>query len=176
MTPADREVLLEQLHGSREAVRRAVAGLTEAQAQFRPAPDRWTAAECMEHVAVAERQMLRLATEFRAPAAAPSNPRLDSLILRGGTDRSKKMQAPDVAVPKGRYATFKEALEAFEKARERTLAYVSACQEDLRGMATNHPVVGTLDCYQCLLVLAVHPARHAKQIEELRSDPSFPKG
>ena len=174
MNAAEREVLLEQLHSSREAVRQAVAGMTDAQAQFRPAPGRWTVAECLEHVAVAERQMLRLATEFRAPAAAPSNRRLDALILKGGTDRSKKMQAPDVAVPKGRYATFSEALEAFEKARERTLAYVTECQDDLRSLATNHPVVGTLDCYQCLLVLAVHPARHAKQIEELRNDPAFP--
>ena len=175
MTPAEREVLLEQLNSSREAVRQAVAGLSEAQARFRPAPDRWTVAECVEHVAVAERQMLRLVTEFRAPAAEPSNRRLDGLILKGGTDRSKKMQSPDVAVPKGRYATFGEALGSFEKARERTLAYVTGCQEDLRTFATKHPVVGAIDCYQCLLVLAVHPARHAKQIEELRNDPGFPK-
>jgi len=36
--------------------------------------------------------------------------------------------------------------------------------------------VSEIDCYRCLPLLALHPARHAAQIEEIKLDPGSPKG
>jgi hypothetical protein len=37
-----------------------------------------------------------------------------------------------------------------------------------------HPT-GNIDVYQNLLIGAYHPQRHAKQIEEVKSSPRYPK-
>ena len=176
MNPTERELLLLHLRDSGNAIRQATAGLNDAQAAFRPASGRWSALDCLEHVIVAEDFMFRAATEKRRPwDPASSNRHLDGLILHGGTDRSQKFQAPEPAEPKGRFPNLVAALAEFEKVRARTVAYVEQCSDDLRGFSAKHPLVGTLDCYQLLLIVALHPARHALQIHEVRSDPSFPK-
>jgi hypothetical protein len=45
----------------------------------------------------------------------------------------------------------------------------SGWTEDLRRLFTPHPVLDEIDCYNSLLLPALHPERHAAQIEE------FPK-
>jgi hypothetical protein len=43
----------------------------------------------------------------------------------------------------------------------------------INGSFSSH--VGEIDCYRCLLLLALHPARHAAQIEEIKLDQGFRK-
>jgi hypothetical protein len=38
-----------------------------------------------------------------------------------------------------------------------------------------HPAAGSIDVYQNLLIMAYHPERHAKQIEEVKSSEGYPK-
>jgi hypothetical protein len=61
------------------------------------------------------------------------------------------------------------ALEAFLASRQRTVEFVESCQEDLRAKLTTHPIIGPVNCYEMLLMIAVHPHRHAQQIAELRA-------
>ncbi len=53
--------------------------------------------------------------------------------------------------------------------RERTVRLAGNCEEDLRLKTTSHPLVGPVNCYEILLLIAVHPQRHAKQIEEIKA-------
>lgn len=71
MTPAERESLLHDLDHSREALLRAVDGLTPQQLEYRETPDRWTAAECLEHIAVAEFGMFRWLENALGDASKP---------------------------------------------------------------------------------------------------------
>jgi hypothetical protein len=34
---------------------------------------------------------------------------------------------------------------------------------------TTHPLIPVVNCYEMLLMMAAHPLRHAKQIEEIRA-------
>src|SRR5262249_12878091 len=54
VTPTDREKALTYLAETRKGVIDATKGLTEAQWKFKPAPDRWSAAEVVEHLVLIE--------------------------------------------------------------------------------------------------------------------------
>ena len=177
MDPTEREQLLQQLNDTHGAMRQATAGLSEAQAAFAPSPDRWSARDCAEHVAVAEDLMFLMLTKLRRAADPGAADRSrDRMIATRLADRTRKNTAPEPARPAGRFPSLEAAVAHFEQGRARTIAYVESCADDLRAFTVNHPVAGIIDCYQHLLVMAGHPARHALQIQELRSQASFPKG
>ena len=50
--------LLIELEDSRSALANAVAGVTEEGSRRKPAPDRWSVLECLEHVARVEERFL----------------------------------------------------------------------------------------------------------------------
>ena len=56
---------------------------------------------------------------------------------------------------------------AFSNVRERTIQFVENCHEDVRTLLIEHPVVGRINGYETLLLIAVHSMRHAGQIEEI---------
>ena len=106
--------------------------------------------------------------EGRPDPSAAIPPGREALIRTRAADRSRKVPAPEAAVPAGRYGTLAEALAAFEEARTRTVAYVEACDEDLRAKVTTHPILKAVTCHETLLMMAAHPERHAKQVIEIR--------
>src|SRR5438132_237686 len=54
LTQADRDRAIKYLESTRQGVQDATAGLSPAQWNFKPAPDRWSVAEVTEHIAAAE--------------------------------------------------------------------------------------------------------------------------
>src|SRR5215467_2456950 len=68
---ADKEKALAYLETSKKGVLAATKGLSEAQWNFKPAPDKWSVAECMEHIAAAEDFIRGLIAEnvMKSPAA-----------------------------------------------------------------------------------------------------------
>src|SRR5262245_56026370 len=54
LTEKDRELAISHLKASREKFAKSVAGLSEAQLNFKSAPDRWSVAEVAEHITVTE--------------------------------------------------------------------------------------------------------------------------
>src|SRR6266700_1069305 len=53
-TQAEKEHALQYLESTKKDVLDAIKGLSEAQWNFKPAPDRWSVAQVMEHIAAAE--------------------------------------------------------------------------------------------------------------------------
>ena len=51
-------MLRSSLERARAELVLMVGGLTDAQARTRPAPDRWSVLECLEHVTFVERRFL----------------------------------------------------------------------------------------------------------------------
>jgi len=109
------------------------------------------------------------------PDGVPLDPAKDGRMVAAIVDRSRKIAAPPGVRPHGHFASPAEAVKHFRESRERALAYTRDCTEDLRRLFTPHPLLGEIDCYKCLLLLALHPARHAAQIEEIKQHPEFPK-
>jgi len=176
LTPVEKEQTLRYLAETRNGVVDAVKGLSDAQWKFKPAPDRWSVAEVVEHLALIEdivsQNVLGNIEKAPAPVADRDPKQVDAMLLAKIPDRSTKYQAPPSAVPTGRW-TPADTLEHFLAGRAQTVALFKSTP-DLRAHAINHPVFGQLDGYEWVLAAAAHSARHTKQILEVKADPNFP--
>jgi uncharacterized damage-inducible protein DinB len=168
MEAHDRQIMLSVLERTRDDFLNAVAGVTEDQAQLKPSSDRWSILECAEHVVSAERGMFTAITQRSAPLSSPNGHGREEGFLRNGTDRSRKYTTSASLAPAGRFATLAEAVARFRELRAHTIEFVAACRADLRDIEVPHPIGGLVTGQECLALLAVHPARHAAQIREVR--------
>jgi hypothetical protein len=174
-TAAERDKAQRYLAETRKGVQDAVKGLTEAQWKFKPAPDRWSVAECVEHLAIGEdllHAILGRLAQAPPPPADYDAARVDAMLLRDVPDRSTKYQAPEPAQPTGK-VTPAAALEHFLASRQETVNLLRNTP-DLRAHAIKHIVFGSLDGYEWIIAVAAHSARHTKQILEVKADPNFP--
>jgi len=173
--PTDKEILIARLQEGRNRYLCAFHGVLDSSSTWRRTPGTWSILECAEHVAVAEEQMLRVWEKLAESGS--SGPAKDSGNPAPGHDRTRKNKAPERSEPKGRCDSLFEALERFRSARDRTLQFAESISvEELRAKVVPHPLAGTLDGYQLLTLMAVHPERHALQVEEIKTDPEFPSG
>jgi hypothetical protein len=177
ITLAEREHALAYLAQTRDGVVAATKGLSEAQLKFKPAPDRWSVAEVVEHLALIEdlinQGILARLSTAPAPTAGWDASKVDAMVLSRMPDRSVKAKAPEPAVPTDRW-TPAEALDHFLAGRVQTVAFLKSTP-DLRAHIISHPAFGPLDGYEWVLAVAAHTERHTKQIQEVKSDPAFPK-
>ena len=172
----ERDQILQYLAQSREMLARAVDGLSSEQRSFRAAADRWSVADCVEHLAVVEGNILKAIERQlqQPPGEKPDTSGKDQVILDRVPGRVLRVKGPDTAMPNGRWPDFEESLRQFHTVRERTINFAAETQGALREYAFPHPFLGPLDCYQWLLFLAAHCERHVGQMEEVKADPAFP--
>jgi hypothetical protein len=180
LSPAERDHAVAKLESSRKVFLEATSGLSEAQWNFKPAPDRWSIAECAEHIGVTEAFILNLITEQALKGPAEPEKRVqvqgkDTSMMAMAVDRSAKFKAPEPIQPTRRWSTSGEITKNVLENRERTIAFVNTTQEDLRDHFMDHPVFKTLDTYQWILLTSAHMRRHTAQILEVKADPNFPK-
>jgi hypothetical protein len=171
-----RDFALSALHASRKAFLDSIAGLSEAQWQSKPAPDRWSIAEVAEHVILTEDRLFGLEQKTMQSPAVPDRKgdrAADEALLKRMVDRTQKAKNPPESSPTGRYATPKEAAQAFKERRDHTLDYIRTTQDDLRAHVTNLGPA-PMDAYQLLLVIAGHTDRHVAQIKEVKADAGYP--
>ncbi len=178
LTDAERDRAMKYLESTKQAIVDDTTGLSAAQWNFKAAPDRWSVAEVMEHIAAAE-DLIRTSIEneiLKAPARteAVDVAALDDFVMKAITDRSHKAQAPEPLKPSNRFGTPEAAVKHFVEARALTEAILRD-HADLRAHAADSPLGKKLDAYEWLLFVGAHSARHTKQIEEVKADPSFPR-
>jgi hypothetical protein len=169
MQASEKQELLTLLADSRQIFVDAVEGVSEEEAARAPAEGRWSVRECIEHVAMVEEYLFARLLEGRTVAETGINPAREGRIAARAADRTRPVTAPEMARPRGRYATVGAAMEAFLRMRERTIRYVEACEEDFRAKLTTHPILGAANCQETVLMMALHPKRHAAQIREIRA-------
>ena len=176
---AERERAVTELKASQRLLLSAVAGLGDRQWRFKPAPGRWSVAECAEHVALAEDHYYELITgKLRNSPPEPSKRAevkgKDDVVLEKMPDRgSKRITAPALE-PKGRWPGPAETLDHFQKSRDRLVHYVQTTNDVLRDHFQTHRAVGLIDAYQWILLASGHVRRHVRQIEEVKASPGFP--
>jgi hypothetical protein len=161
----------------------ATKGLSQAQWNFKPAPDRWSVAEIVEHIVLTQELVLGPVREKLAKAPAPGdrdNKVVDAIVINQIPDRTAKFKAPDFVQPTGRWAP-QVAMDRLVKNYAHLTEYLETTP-DLRQHAVEAPPLkavskgayDSMDGYQWVLTAAAHAERHTKQILEVRSDPNFP--
>ena len=178
LTQADRDRAIKYLESTRQGVQDATAGLSPAQWNFKPAPDRWSVAEVTEHIAAAEDFLRGMVTDqvMKAPSrpAGEDVKAIDEMVLTAVPDRTHKAQAPEPLKPTNRFGSPEGSLKHFVESREQTLDFLKK-HDDLRDHASDGPMGKKLDAYEWILFVAAHSERHTKQINEVKADPKFPK-
>jgi hypothetical protein len=176
--PTDNQKIVKELERTQARLLASVEGLSEAQWNFKPAADRWSVAECVEHITASEpliRGMVAAAMKKEAtPEMVTAGLVKDDLLTKGLVDRSKKFSAPEPLIPTNRYKTPAAALDVYKKERGETIALASQ-DVNLRTHADNHFLFGPLDAYGWFLFLSGHSERHTLQIDEVKTHPDFPK-
>ncbi|MGZ5001832.1 MAG: DinB family protein [Chthoniobacterales bacterium] len=180
LTKEEREHAIDYLQQMQKEFLAAINGVSDAQWKFKAAPERWSIAECAEHIAVTEDTIWQLVSQKLANAPATPEKRAevqgkDQLILEKVPDRSRKAQAPEMLKPTGRFATKEDLIKHFEATRAAEIAYLKDTKDDLRDKFEEHPALKTLDGYQWLLLNGAHGKRHTLQILEVKEDPNYPK-
>ena len=183
LTQAERDRAVAEFEGSRQAFLDATKGLSPAQWNFKPAPDRWSVAQCAEHIALSEdfifNGLLRdkVLKTPETPEKREAAKGKDELILKAVQDRSQKFKAPEPLDPEKRPMSPEDSIKLFLESRAHTIEYIKTTQDDLRDHFFDHPVpaIGTLDGYQWMLLVSGHTRRHTLQILEVKADPNFPK-
>lgn len=168
MEESDRQRDLRLLAEGRVAVLDAVRGITEEDAARRPAEGCWSVLECIEHICVTEDNLYEAFTTRIPRVDEPGRRDREVDIIRGTPLRRDKITAPERLRPTGRFASVADALEHFSRARARTIEYVERCDRDLRFYRAKHPTLGEITGEEFLIIIALHPARHANQIRETR--------
>ena len=179
MKTAERDLALHHLAASRERLLRAVEGLSSEQRSFRVSEDRWSVADCVEHLVMVEAfvfgSMKRSLASPPDPAKQAEVRGKEQVILEMVPSRHRKVKGPDAVMPTQRWQNFEGLLREFETVRARTVQFATETQADLCSHFFPHPILGDLDCYQWLLFLGTHCERHVRQLEEVKADPGFPK-
>lgn len=177
ITEKERESALTLLERSRQTLLDAVAGVTENQARWKPAPDRWCILEYTEHLAISDDALVALVERALQNPPQPETP--EQRAAREKKIRETPMprgvnRAPDAIRPASRFRSLRDAVDAFLEARERTIKYARTTGANLRDHFSPHSVLGPLDGYQWLTANARHVENHSGHIRELRAMEGFP--
>jgi hypothetical protein len=177
LTQAEKDKALAYLESTKQDVLDATKNLSTAQWNFKPAPDRWSIAECMEHIAAAE-DYIRGAVEtgvMKAPAVPGRDiAAIDAGIIANVPERKNKVQAPEAIKPTNRFGSPQVAIDHFVESRATTENFLKTTP-GLRDHAADSPTGQKWDAYEFILLIAAHSERHTNQIKEVKADPNYPK-
>jgi hypothetical protein len=165
---------MSELHSSRKLLIDSVAGMSQAQLDFKAKPEAWSVAEIVEHLAMTEDMLFAQYKQLAAKAPDPEKKtnQKDEELLKFIREREQKVQAPPMVLPKKSFATVAAAMAAFKERRDRTIRFVETTQDTgLRGKIM--PGFG-IDSYQIFLLIGSHTARHVTQINEVKASPGYP--
>jgi hypothetical protein len=165
----EKQEILRLLGEGSRALDAALTGVDEETAHRKPEPDRWSIVECVEHLVLTEAALLRRLGEAKESDRSHYDQAREEKFQGLAMNRARRIDAPEPVLP-GRHAkTLAEAVEGLNAVRKETVRFVEEFNGELRSWLTIHPLIARpVNCYEMLLLLALHPKRHALQIVEAR--------
>jgi hypothetical protein len=174
--------LVDRISRNREKLLQSVSGLSEAHLNHKAEETSWSIGDVLNHLSLSDEANAKLTSNLLKRARASSLPpdtspevseihSMDDLFPRMN---AAKFQAPEFVAPHS-HAPVDESLARLKASRERMLANVEQLDGfDLSGLTYPHPFAGELNAYQWILMAGAHEARHAEQINRMKSQPGFP--
>lgn len=147
------KLLIDRLETSRGVILALVSRVNEEHARWKPAPDRWSIVEVVNHLLDEEREDFRARIEatLRDPAQewAPIDPQ--------GWVRDRRYQDRPVA----------PSLQNFLAEREQSLRWLRSLESPAWDNAHSHPLFGTMRAGDLLTSWVAHDLLHIRQIARL---------
>jgi len=179
LTEAERDYIVTALQTTRILLHDAVDGLSAAQLTFKPGADRWSIAECVEHIVLVERGLFRAVQQGVRQEAEPekrSEIKISDVdLVKATRGRTRLIAAPAPFVPTGKYGDTAATMALFDEVRAADTDFAQHADSDLRTHYVDHFILGRLDLYQALLLIVAHGERHRKQIDDVKAAPGYPQ-
>jgi DinB superfamily len=178
LTGREKKFAIDYLNKARTRLYEDIRGLNSAQLNFKADSSRWSVAQCVEHIALAENGLWqRIDSTLKKPVMQAKQQLSNSneQLIAKTLDRSVKYKAPDQLVPMGYFSSTDKALNYFSHKRDSIIDYLRVTRDDLKDRYFVHSSLGTINLYQAFLLIASHSERHIMQIEEVKANPGFPK-
>ena len=172
--------LIAEFDASTVVLMAAIEGADGDRWTFRESDDRWSIAEVVEHLVLAERGLVHgfvaglVSGEPNAENTGGYEESDDGvrMFIR---DRSTKFVTNEAAEPQGIYATPEEAMADFDGVRAQTIEWLKTTDVDFRLYSgTPNPEIDPMDAYQWLIFIAGHTERHSAQIDQVKADANYP--
>jgi hypothetical protein len=158
------------LDACRADVYAAIAGASDPRMEQRPADGGWSAAQVVQHLALAESKTSQYLVACLDKAIAAGLPReQDGTSVLATVDprvvSSERLTAPEIVTPAPAVAaaTAVTALHASHDAIRATLHTADGWA--LTEVPTRHPLLGRMNMYQSLVFIGYHDRRHVPQIQ-----------
>jgi len=174
----EKKFAIGYLNKTRTRLFEDVRGLSTSQLNFKADSSHWSVAQCVEHIALAENgiwQRIYNALKQPVTVAKQKLTNTNEQVIAVTLDRSVKYKAPEQLEPTGYFSGTGCALQYFSHKRDSLIDYIRVTRDDLKDRYFVHSSMGTINLYQAVLLIASHSERHIMQIEEVKSNPGFPK-
>ncbi|HSB61077.1 MAG TPA: DinB family protein [Vicinamibacteria bacterium] len=169
--------LWKDLEAARAEVLAETVGLSQAQADWRPAPREWSVGEIVHHLTIAEIATGKLTTKLtrEAEAAGTLAPfPADYAIAPIGAEAAGPAEAPAVVWPE-HGKPFGELVAALKATRERSRQSIDKLATvDPRPLVFKHFRLGDLDLAQWWQLQADHDRIHLAQLRAVKATAGFP--
>lgn len=178
LTVKERKDAIAYFEETQKYLEKELKGLSEAQLNWKPADSVWSVANCVEHIAISEKNIFDWAMSTLKEPANPAKrtevKHTDDAIKAMISSRERRVKTQEAFKPTGQFGNTAQTLAVFLERRAANMSYIKTTQDDLRNHYSQTPV-GLMDTYQLLLFLSAHTKRHTDQIIELKTNPAFPK-
>ncbi len=162
--------LLDYIDRQADALRAEFEAIPPERRSIRPAPDRWSPAEVVHHVAIVEQRLVKrlqsLIEQARAFAPETDSSSVFKVVDTGRVEiRAQRFKTSELSEPRDTDAA--RVWTEFESARRELKDVIqSADGLSLREVSAPHPALGPLSGYGWIAFAGSHAARHAAQIKE----------
>lgn len=179
LSKKDKKFAISYFKQTKKDLQDAIKNLSEAQLNWKPADSVWSIAECVEHIALSEKNLFDYGQSSLKEAANPDKRKElkfsnDQDIIKLVTDRSFRVKTREGFIPSNQFGSAQKSLDVFVERRNGLIDYIKKTDDDLRNHFVMTPL-GMFDTYQFLIFLSGHTRRHTLQIEEVKANPGFPK-
>lgn len=185
VTDAEFATLLEDIDKAQETLLGLISGMTDEQWTFKQNAERWSVAECVEHIVRTEQAVLG---GIQLSIAGPRDPEWfgrtngknelvrSSVLTRNPGGAGSPFRAPYEVQPTEQWDRA-QAIQEFYTAHGTLRAFVETMQRDIKDHTFMNPFpsINWLNCHDWLTLTALHVRRHSLQIVEVQQDPNYPK-
>ncbi len=180
------QTVVDETNKNSDEAKRLVSSLNDDQLFWTPSPDKWSIAQCLDHLAVTSREFstyidpaLKEGRE-RWPVSSPvcyQPTRVGGWLIRQVVPETvRKVSAPKVFRP-SESPRIENALEKFLSQQERFLGWVDAARGiDFNKVRLRSPVTRFMrySLADAFVVTVVHGWRHLAQARRVRETAGFP--
>jgi hypothetical protein len=168
-----------------DEARQVVTGLTSAQLNWKPAPESWSIAQCLEHLTLSsanfDRYFAPVIARAKEKGATSSPPAYRPTMIGGWLIRqlvpeaTRKVPAPKILRPSA--SNLEQPLEHFLRQQEAFLGFVSSARGiDYNKARLRSPVTPLIrySLADAFVLTVVHNRRHLSQARRVKATTGFP--